>query len=267
MPKVKSSPMNHERKNAEITSPLNIIWVVTEPLDFRQEKQWEQVEKTAEKLIRFIGNTKYTHETASPRLLMPILVEKLRGEHFSTIVNIASPTFSHLLRKSFPKIPIIHFPISRVRDAEKIETLGYQIGLSVKQIDEMVKNHDLSHTLLFDDVGHTGGTQYMVMKLLDIDPKTATHGFLLANTGIYEGKPAIVGQLQNMGASVVYARSFASPGDKIWHVEDIHGGKRKRWQEQVNPLLAYQDRFTAHINPNNLSQATPLINILNEMIR
>ncbi len=119
------------------------------------------------------------------------------------------------------------------------------------ELAEREEHFDYSRTLIFDDVGHTGGTQYMVMKMLGIEARAATHAFMLGNTGIHEGKPAVVRRLQEHGVEhVVFAYGFASPHDKIWHIEDLHGGKQRPWTEQVNPLLSYQPKFRQFVRPD-----------------
>ena len=224
-----------------------IYWLLTEPIPFNNTFAWDQVEKIGTNLINAIAAPEIDHEILSPRKLLKEIEEQIKSEQYSVVINVAAKEYTDYLKGILPEIPTVRFPISRVRDAETITTYGYYTGLTDTEFSRIKNQFDMSHPLLFDDAGHTGGTQKMVMEMLDIDPKTATHAFLMGNNGIYEGKPALLPYLRESGAIYFCAKVFESPKDKIWHIEDLHGGKRLKWSQQVNPLLSTQEKFKPFI--------------------
>lgn len=241
-----------------------VLWMLTEPIDFKKKDMWDEAERTGQELIKTIGALEYDHEVMNPRALLLELSEKIKNEKFSTVINLASYEYSDFFKEMYPDTPVFHFPISRVRDTVNIVTIGYQIRVDHKSLYTLRNQIDLTRPLIFDDVGHSGGTQIMAMELLDLEAKQAAHAFMLANTGVAYGDKGIVSLLEGMGAEVYYARGFNNPVERVWHVEDIHGGKRRPWTEQVNPLLKDQERFKQYTN-GQMQQAEPLLEKLQSL--
>lgn len=237
----------------------NTLWLMTQPIDLRADYLWDQTEDKGRELITTIATPHLNHEVLSCRSLFVQLGEKIKDLHPSTVINLATENYSILFRLHFPNTPVVRFPISRVRDTESITTKGYYIGLQDQELAKFKTSLDISNPLVFDDAGHTGGTQRMALEMLNIDPAQATHAFLLANNGKPYGKPAIIPWLDSIGATHYEARTFTSPEDKLWHVEDMHGGKRLSWHDQVNPILSTQSKFVPFLNPDINQEKTALL--------
>lgn len=185
---------------------------------------WNRVTELEKSLVGIIGNPNFNHEIIHPIPCLDNIAGQLKGRKFSAVLDLTgwlSPAMQELL----PNTPVEdRFSLSRVRivSSPKLETTGYRISMSPDEIDEAKKTLDLSKPLIVDDVSFSGWTSRKAMNLWGINPKDATHAFLIANTGDLGNDLGAVPMLEAMGSKVVSGFEITTPQDDGWHLKDLH---------------------------------------------
>lgn len=211
-----------------------IIWMADEIIAKTSPQNWNVVVEKCNKLFSIIGNPAFTHEVVSPQTCIGPLAQQLMGSRFSTIIDLTDNGWlSDGLRGIFPSTPVAkELHISRVRDVSKphLPTSGHVINIGLQEIGQIKKDFDLINPLILDDVSFSGKSSEMTMRLLELNPKTTTHGFLILNIGDLGQTRGAKSRLENLGSRVFTGHTLnTSENDDGWHIKDFaHHGSLER---------------------------------------
>lgn len=201
-----------------------IVWMMDETIANARPANWQKVRNLEEALINRIGNPKFKHEVVDPMPCMKEVTRQLQDKQFSAILDLTG-WLTPAMQELFPNTPVENrFSLSRVRvvSSPKLETTGYKVSISPKEMEEVCQKIDMTRPLIVDDVSFSGWTSRKTMDLLGIDPKVTTHAFLIANTGNLGQDPGAVPMLESMGSRVVFGHELKTPQDDGWHLKDLH---------------------------------------------
>lgn len=211
--------------NIQINQKPRIIWMMDETIAQTHPSNWQRVTSLEKKLVRAMGNPKFDHQVVSPLECLPGVIRLLHGKKFSCIFDLTG-WLTPSLQGMFPSTQIINeFSMSRVRmvSSPKLETTGYVVSMTPKQIAAHRQNLDLSRPLIVDDVSFSGWTSRKTMEMWGLNPEPVTHAFLIANTGNFDGgKPGAVRMLKGLGSNVVFGHELRTPIEDGWHLKDLH---------------------------------------------
>lgn len=200
-----------------------IFWMMDEVIGQTNPRDWSRTRALGNTLIKKIGNTNYRHEIADPVEGLITLAQKLSGQEFSCILDLTG-WLTPSMKDLFPNTPTVDsFSLSRVRlvSSPKLETTGYVASMSLEDIQRGKNNLNLEKPLIVDDTAFSGWTARKTMELWGINPKKATHAFLMANTGSLGNQKGGVNVLKDLGSNVFYALEIHSPEDDSWHIKDL----------------------------------------------
>lgn len=211
-----------------------IVWMADEIIARTRPQNWNFVVEKCNKLFSIIGSPNFIHEVISPQTCIGPLAQQLIGTKFSTIVDLTDNGWlSDGLCGIFPSTPMVkELHISRVRDVSNphLPTSGHVINVGSREIEQIRRRSDLSHPLILDDVSFSGKSSEMTMRLLELDPKAATHGFLILNVGDLGQMPGAKKRLENLGSRVFTGHTLnTSENEDGWHIKDFsHHGALER---------------------------------------
>lgn len=210
-----------------------IVWMLDESIAHSKPSDWEKIVALEGALVDLIGNPEFKHELPNPIEGLTTITRELKGEEFTAVIDLTG-WLSPSLRDLFPDIPVVNrFSLSRVRvtSSPNLETSGYTTTMSRDEIEKAKKGLNLEKPLIIDDTTFTGWTSGTTMELWGIEPKNATHAFLIANTGKLgkkqketdpEPPPGAVELLQSMGSKVIFGHGLSTPHEDGWHLKDLH---------------------------------------------
>lgn len=205
-----------------------IVWMMDETIANAHPDNWQRVRDLEGELIAKIGSPKFKHEIVDPLPCLREISQQLQQQQFSCVLDLTG-WLSPAMQELFPYTPVENgFSLSRVRvvSSPKLETTGYVISMSPEEIGEMRQRVDMSRPLIVDDVSFSGWTSRKTMGILGIQPETATHAFLIANTGDLGSEPGAVPMLESMGSKVIFGHELKTPQDDGWHLKDLHQNPR-----------------------------------------
>jgi hypothetical protein len=210
--------MNHQDQR--------VVWMLDESIAHSHPKNWNRVWGLEVELVSLIGDDRFRHEIINPLDCLESVAKQIRDGHFSTVFDLTG-WLSPALGELFPGTEIFSgFSMSRVRvvSSPRLETSGYVLSMSDSEIAEARKGLDLSHPLFVDDTSFSGKTSLKAMELWGVDPETATHAFLIANTGDFGAveRPGAVRALEQAGSRVVFGHSLHTIEEDGWHLKDLH---------------------------------------------
>lgn len=203
-----------------------IIWMADESLGSSDPSLWSSVLELNKQLIDLVGKNEFEHVIIDPRVCWANLVRQIRGQSFTTIIDL-STMFGSALREIFPNATVVEdFHISRVRKiAPGLPTAGHISSLSLEQIRNRKQLLNIGNTLIIDDTSFSGVSSEITMQLWGLNPEQTTHGFLLANTGHFlspEGNiPGAVVKLEAKGSRVIFGNEIHTPDEDGWHLKDL----------------------------------------------
>lgn len=211
-----------------------IVWMADEIIARTSPQNWNVVVEKCNKLFSIIGNPVFSHEVVSPQTCIGPLARQLVGSKFSTIIDLTDNGWlSEGLRGIFPSTPMVkELHISRVRDVSNphLPTSGHVINMGSQEIGQIKKGFDLRDPLILDDVSFSGKSSEMTMRLLELDPKVTTNGFLILNIGDLGQTPGAKSRLEDLGSRVFTGHTLnTSENDDGWHIKDFaHHGSLER---------------------------------------
>jgi len=201
-----------------------IVWMMDETIANAHPNNWQKVRRLENDLVGMIGNQASQHEVIDPIPCLHEVIKQLHGHRFSCVFDMTG-WLTPALQELFPFTPIeSNFSLSRVRvvSSPKLETTGYTVSMSSREIEETRRRLDLTNTLIFDDASFSGWTSRKAMEVWGIDPEKATHAFLIANTGQLGQEMGAVPMLESLGSKVVFGHKLHTPEDDGWHLKDLH---------------------------------------------
>jgi hypothetical protein len=211
-------------KNMNNSNQNKIVWMMDETIANTNPNNWHRVRELERELVTTIGNSSFMHEIVDPIPCLQEMVRQLKNQKFSCILDLTG-WLTPAMQELFPNTPIENrFSLSRVRvvSSPKLETTGYKISMSPKEIEEVKRNLNLSHPLVVDDVSFSGWTSRKTMEIWGLEPKNTTHAFLIANTGNLGSDPGAVPMLFSLGSNVIFGYELKTPQDDGWHLKDLH---------------------------------------------
>jgi hypothetical protein len=128
-----------------------------------------------------------------------------------------------------------------VVSSPKLETTGYKISMFPEEIEEIKQSQNLECPLIVDDASFSGWTSRKTMDLWGIRPESATHAFLIANTGNLGSEPGAVPLLNSLGSKVVFGCELTTPRDDGWHLKDLY--QNRNLPEAFDIALLFQEAF------------------------
>ncbi len=201
--------------------------MLDESIAHSKPSEWRRVISLEQKLVDMIGNPNFDHILPNPIEGLTNIFSELQNQKFTTIMDLTG-WLSPSLEGLFPSTPIINkFSLSRVRvvSSPNLETSGYTVTMNQNEISKQKETLDMQRTLIVDDTTFTGWTSLKTMELWGLDPKTTTHAFLIANTGMLDQKNGIMGAVRNLksnGSKVVFGHELSTPSEDGWHLKDLH---------------------------------------------
>ncbi len=205
-----------------------IFWMTDELFAKSRAEDWNAVKKASEELISLIGNERFSHTIISPDSCIGPLVRSLAGHQFSAVVDLTdngwlSQGLESALSRGTPIITDLH--ISRVREISDptLPTSGHIVRTPLEDVVSLRQTVDFSRSLILDDVSFSGKSSELVMRILGLDPRHTTHGFLITNTGDLGPKTdGAWSRLSKEGARIhTGAVINTSEGDDGWHIKDF----------------------------------------------
>jgi len=218
-----------------------INWMMDETIAGASPKNWEEVRRIEHELVKIIGIPALEHELVDPVPCLKNLASQLEGQQFSCVIDLTG-WLTPVMQELFPKTPVENqLSMSRVRvvSSPGLETTGHMISLSPPEIEKIKRETDLSHPLIVDDVSFSGWTSLQTMRLLGVEPYSATHAFLIANTGNLGSNPGAVSRLTTLGSKVFFGHELITPRDDGWHLKDLH--RNPNPVEALNFALDFQN--------------------------
>ncbi len=205
-----------------------IFWMTDELFARARSTDWNDIEQSCKALISLIGREDRGHRIISPDTCIGPLASSLAGTRFSAVIDLTdngwlSQGLGRALCKDVPVVTNLH--ISRLREISDptLPTSGHIIRTPKEDIANIREFVDVSKPLVLDDVSFSGKSSELVMRLLGLDPKETSHGFLITNVG--ELGPRMNGawtRLTDMGSTVhTGAVINTSEGDDGWHIKDF----------------------------------------------
>lgn len=208
---------------------MNTIFWMTDELFARADStDWLAIEEKSAQLIGLIGRKDFDHTIISPDSCIGPLARSLSGRSFSAIIDLTdnvwlSRGLGSALNRDVPVITNVH--ISRVREISDpgLPTSGHIIRTPREDIVKISETVDLSKSLVLDDVSFSGKSSELVMRLLGLDPRETSHGFLITNTGNLGPKTqGAWSRLTDLGSEVHTGSVINTTlGDDGWHIKDF----------------------------------------------
>lgn len=201
-----------------------IVWMMDETIANSQPANWQKVRRLESELIGVIGDSSFRHEILDPIPCLKNLICQIRGGDFSCIMDLTG-WLTPALKELFPDTPVENsFSLSRVRvvSSPRLETTGYKISMTPKEIENTKQNLDFSRPLIVDDVSFSGWTSRKTMDIWGLAPEQTTHAFLIANTGNLGPESGAVPMLRKLGSKVVFGYELITPQYDGWHLKDLH---------------------------------------------
>lgn len=204
--------------------PKRIFWLLDEVIAETNPVHWEQVRTVSQEIIAKIGSPDIEHHIVDPIESFNRIAKQLDGSTFTCVLDLAG-WLTPSLRTLLPNTEVVDsFSLSRVRvvSSPKLETTGYVMDMSQREINERRSEIDLTRPLIIDDTSFSGWTSRKTMDLWGIDPKNTTHAFLMANTGMLGDNKGAVDSLRDLGGKVIFDLDIKSPEDDSWHIKDLY---------------------------------------------
>lgn len=226
-----------------MTDPKRIIWMLDDTLIKSAPNQWPSIRQKTFNIFQQFGNPNMEHVIADPEPLLNNLATQLAGREFSCIIDLSgwmSDTLSSVIKTN--QI-IKEFRLSRIREASSpsLPTSGHIVSLTESECNRLSIQADLSRPLILDDTSFSGNTSLITMKLLGINPETATHGFLTLNEGNFDKEeekiPGAKDRLESLGSSTFSGMTFKTPIDDGWHITDTWNHPKLKESLVVSRLI------------------------------
>lgn len=200
---------------------------------------WSRLVELHEDLASKIGRQGFEHQVVHPIDCLTQVAGQIKDGNFSSIIDLTG-WLTPAIRELFPSTPIINeFSLSRVRlvSSPMLETTGYTVSHMPHELKKLRDVLDLSRPLIVDDVSFSGWTSRKTMELWGIDPTSATHAFLIANTGDLGPNPGAVKMLEGIGSKVISGLEITTPNDDGWHMKDLF------WHSRMEDAFILAMRF------------------------
>lgn len=186
--------------------------------------QWGQIDTLTQALVALAGNTAFDHAIVDPLPCADNLFKQTNMKDYSCIVDL-SGFFGNVIRDTFSNVSVVgNFHLSRIRvvSSSRLDGSGFLVNLNRKEVASLKDNIDFSKPLFLDDVSWSGRTISEAIRILGLDPKTATVGLLVANRGTFgEGKPGAFDILKEKGIQILAGDTVSTPQDDGFHVADF----------------------------------------------
>lgn len=208
-------------------SKPRIHWMLDESIAHSKPSEWGRVILLEKKLVELIGSPKFEHVLPNPVEGLTKIFHELKWQKFTTVMDLTGWLLPSL-KDLFPNTPIVEgFSLSRVRvtSSPNLETSGYTVSMNLYEIENAKFGLNLEKTLVVDDTTFTGWTSLKTMELWGLNPKTTTHAFLIANTGMLSPEKGIKGavqELESRGSKVLWGHELRTPYEDGWHLKDLH---------------------------------------------
>lgn len=205
-----------------------IFWMTDELFAKSRARDWQAVTEASKELISLIGNERFTHTIISPDTCIGPLGRSLAGHRFSAVIDLTdngwlSQGLGNAIGRGTPIVTELH--ISRVREISDptLPTSGHIIRTPIDNVVSLRQTIDFSQPLILDDVSFSGKSSELVMRILGLDPRQTSHGFLITNVGdLGPNTNGAWSRLSNEGSTIhTGAVINTSVGDDGWHIKDF----------------------------------------------
>lgn len=186
--------------------------------------EWGRIDSLTQNLVALAGNRDFDHVVIDPISCAEKLFKQINIQDYSCIIDL-SGFFGEIIKKIFPEASIVkNFRLSRIRtvSSPRLDGSGFVVSLNNQQVKELKNGIDLSRPLLLDDVSWSGRTISESVRILGINPLSATAGLLVSNNGSFgEGKPGAFDILREKGIQVLTGDFVSTPQDDGFHLADF----------------------------------------------
>lgn len=201
-----------------------IVWMSDELLATTNPKDWGTLMDQSKKLFDLVGNPDFEHEVVSPQTCIKPLANTLKKERFSVAIDLTGGWLSASLIDIL-KVPVINqLHLSRVREVSNpaLPTSGHVLNCDRGILQQLKEGFDFSKPLILDDVSFSGSSTVLVMKLLGLNPKETTNGFLLTNIGDLGPQPGAKSKIESFNSKLFTGQTLnTSENEDGWHIKDF----------------------------------------------